>query len=231
MPDYSAGVGEAGFPALAAAAAARYAPCGAVARSYVSGKLRRDPVHRAVLALAGRDGFGAVVDLGCGRGQLGIALLLAGRARSVLGIDLPGVRLTQAALAGAPLGLRTEARNLARDPAVPPADTVLIVDVLYQLPTEAQLALLAAAAQAARAQVLVRTLDPGRGPRSTVTVAIERSLRLLSPHSGATVNPRPVATLAEVLERAGFAVGVAPCWQGTPFANVLVSARRRASPP
>ena len=211
--------------------AARYASCGRIARGYVAGKLRRDPVHRAVLALAAREAFGTVVDLGCGRGQLGVALLLAGRAEAVLGIDLPGPRLAQAAEAGAALGLRTEARNLAEDPAVPPADTVLIVDVLYQLPTAAQHALLVAAARAARVRVLVRTLDPARGLRASLTLGLERSLRRLSPHSGATVNPCPVAALAGVLEAEGFAVSLAPCWQGTPFANVLLSARRRTSPP
>jgi SAM-dependent methyltransferase len=224
------GADPAAFAALAASVAARYAAAGRAARGFVAGKLRRDPVHRAVLALAEHESFGAVVDLGCGRGQLGVALLLAGRAHSVLGIDLPGPRLAQAEQAGAVLGFRAEPRDLARDPAVPPADTVLMVDVLYQLPTEAQLALLAAAARAARARVLVRTLDPARGLRSALTVALERALRRVSPHAGAMVNPRPVASLAGVLEQAGFAVGVAPCWQGTPFASVLLNARRRSPP-
>ncbi|MGH7042962.1 MAG: hypothetical protein ACREFY_12635, partial [Acetobacteraceae bacterium] len=97
----------------------------------------------------------------------------------------------------------------------------------YQLPTVAQHALLAQAARAARALVLVRTLDPARGPRSVLTLGLERAIRRLSPHSGAVVNPRPVAELAGVLEAAGFAVSLAPCWQGTPFANVLLTARRR----
>jgi len=214
-----------------AAVAARYAPFGRMARGYVAGKLRHDPVHRAVLALAAREAFGTVVDLGCGRGQLGVALLLAGRAEAVLGIDLAGPRLAQAARAGAGLGLRTEARDLAEDPAVPPADTVLIVDVLYQLPDAAQRALLAAAAGAARVRVLVRCFDPARGLRSALTLGLERATRRLSPHAGAMVNPRPVAELAGVLEAAGFAVSVAPCWQGTPFANVLLSARRRSPTP
>lgn len=214
------------FSALVAAVAARYAGCGGLVRGYVAGKLRRDPVSRAVLAEAAREGLGEVVDLGCGRGQLGVALLVAGAARSVVGLDLTPRALAQAARAGAGLGFRAEARDLARDASVPPADTVLIVDVLYQLPDTAQMALLAAAAGAARRRVLIRMLDPGRGARSVLTVALERLVRRLSPHSGAVVEPRPVAEAVAVLRAAGFAVEVTPCWRGTPFANVLLIARR-----
>jgi SAM-dependent methyltransferase len=229
LADHNAEVPE--FRRLAAAVAARYAPSGWLARGYVAGKLRHDPVHRAVLALGGAEGLGEVVDIGCGRGQLGVALLLAERARAVLGIDLPGPRLDQAARAGAAFGLSVAARDLARDPTVPAGDTMLIVDVLYQLPRPAQRALLAAAAAAARVRVLVRTLDPGLGWRSALTVGLERASRRFSPHAGATVDPVPVAELAAVLQAAGFAVRVDPCWQGTPFANVLLNAQRLASPP
>ena len=212
--------------ALFAAVAARYAGSGRAARQYVAAKLRRDPVHRAMLALAAETPFGAVLDLGCGRGQLGLALLVAGGARSVRGLDRGADRLAEAARAGAGLAFDAECRDLSRAGALPEADTVLIVDVLYQLETAAQTALLQAAARAARALVLVRTLDPDRGWRSALTLGLERALRRISPHSGAHVNPRPVAELAGVLHAEGFAVESVPCWDGTPFANVLLTARR-----
>jgi 2-polyprenyl-3-methyl-5-hydroxy-6-metoxy-1,4-benzoquinol methylase len=174
--------------------------------------------------------LGEVVDLGCGRGQLGVALLLAGRARAVRGIDLPGRRLDQAAVAGAALGLSTTACDLAARPIVPAADTVLLIDVLYQMQTRSQLALLAAAAAAARGRVLVRTLDPARGLRSVLTVVLEHAWRRVSAQAGAMVNPRPLSELAGVLEAAGFAVSAAPCWRGTPFANVLLTAHRTGVP-
>ena len=215
---------------LFAAVAARYAGCGPAARHYVAGKLRRDPVHRAVLTLAAREAFGDVLDLGCGRGQLGIALLLSGAARSVRGLDAGAERLAQAARAGARLAFATECRDLSGPDALPAADTVLIVDVLYQLETAAQVALLEAAARAARARVLVRTLDPDRGWRSTLTLGLERALRRISPHSGAHVNPLPVGRLAGVLRAEGFTVDSVPCWDGTPFANVLLMARRVPAP-
>ncbi len=219
------------FSALVAAATARYAGCGRLVAGYVAGKLRRDPVTRAVLAEAASGGLGEVVDLGCGRGQLGIALLLAGAARSVRGLEVAPRALAQAAQAAAGLAFRAEARDLVRDASVPAADTVLVVDVLYQLPDAAQAAVLAAAARAARRRVLIRMLDPDRGARSALTVGLEQLGRRLSPHSGAMVNPRPVAEAASALRAAGFAVAVTPCWAGTPFANVLLIARRSPPPP
>src|SRR3954468_4398744 len=60
-----------GLAALSARVARRYRACGRFAQHYVAAKLRRDPVHRAVLALAAGEALGDVVDVGCGRGQLG----------------------------------------------------------------------------------------------------------------------------------------------------------------
>ena len=218
---------------LIARVAARYAAEGRFVQGFVAGKLRRDPASRAILGVAARTPFGAVIDVGCGRGQLGVALLLAGGATSVLGIETAPVQAAQAARAGAGLGLSVVQRNLAADlslpGALPGADTVLIVDVLYQLPTAAQLALVRAAA-AARRCVLIRTLDPGAGARAWLTILWERLSRRLSPHAGAMVNPRPPAEAAAILRAAGFAVTIATCRDGTPFANVLITARRPDAP-
>ncbi|MDE2007142.1 MAG: hypothetical protein KGI51_11285 [Rhodospirillales bacterium] len=222
---------EPGFARLAASVVARYAGSGRAARRYVAGKLRHDPVTEAILAEAASENLGEVADLGCGRGQLGIALLLAGAARAVRGFERAEGARADALRAGAGLAFVAEARDLAVDPVLPPVDTVLIVDVLYQLAPPAQAALLAAAARAARGRVLIRALDPERGLRSAATIALERAMRRLWPHSGAHVAPCPLAEIIAPLRAAGFAVTVAPCWRGTPFANVLISARRQAPPP
>jgi hypothetical protein len=144
----------------------------------------------------------------------------------VLGIDCNIAHLEQATRAAAGLSFRTQAGELDRKQALPRADTVLIVDVLYQLRSDAQRELLRQAARAARHRVLVRTLDPRRGLRSAFTLTLERVFRRIAPNSGGHVNPLPLDVLAHVLESEGFAVVAAPCWQGTPFANVLLSAIR-----
>lgn len=212
--------------AALAETARRYQACPRFTRHYVASKLRRDPVHRAVLALAAREPFGDVVDLGCGRGQLGVALLAAGLARSVLGIDRAGSALEDSRRAAAGLPFATQHADLAADPGVPACDTVLLVDVLYQLGAGPALHLLRAAARAARARVIVRTLDPARGWRSHLARGMERAARPWWPHAGRRMEPLPVPALLAALHEAGFTTEVAPCWQGTPFANVMIAARR-----
>ncbi len=216
--------GAPGSPVLFAEVARRYGSSGRMARHYVASKLRRDPVHEAVLQ-AGPD-LGSVADVGCGRGQLSILLLLAGRARRVLGIDRHRLHLQQALRAAIGLAFIPRLIDLNDAPEMEACDTALLVDVLYQLSPAAQRALLTRAASAARRRVLIRTLDPDLGWRSRLTVLAERAARPLSPHSGARVAPIPVAELAGILEPEGFAVAITPCWEGTPFANVLLSARR-----
>ena len=204
----------------------RYAAAGRIVQGYVRGKLRRDPVHGDVLALAAAEPFGAVLDLGCGRGQLAIALLAAGLASSVRGCDRATPALGQARAAGSGLAFDAFAADLADPPPLGDADTVLLVDVLYQLEPAAQERLLSRIAQAARRLVLIRTVDPAQGWRSVVTLGFEQVSRFVSPHSGLHVRPPPLARIAAPLGAAGFSVTVAPCWRGTPFANVLVMARR-----
>ena len=176
--------------------------------------------------MAAREPFGDVVDLGCGRGQLGIALLAAGLARSVLGVDRPGPALADAGRAGAGLPLAVRQGDFAADPSVPACDTVLLVDVLYQLGAGPALLLLRAAAHAARERVVVRTLDPGQGWRSRLAYALEWAGRGWWPHAGRRVEPLAVPVLLAALREEGFAASTAPCWRGTPFANVLIVARR-----
>ena len=210
-------------------AASRYRDAGRFARTYVAMKLRLDPVYADLLALTAGERFGDVVDVGCGRGQLGVLLLEAGGATSVLGLDWNDAHLRQGEKAAEGLAFRAARQDLMRDASVPAADTVVLVDVLYQLDTAAQARLLRAAAAGARGRVLVRTADPARGLRSAVTHGLEVLGRRTWPHAGARVNARPVDEIAAVLAASGLAVELAPCWRGTPFANVLLVARRMQS--
>ena len=207
--------------------AERYRGCGRGAYGYVRSKLRRDPVHWELLRLAAEDRFGAVVDIGCGRGQLGIALLEAGLATSVIGMDCHAAHLAQAERAAAGLAFRARLLNLANGFDIQGADALLGIDVLYQLDDDAQRRLLEAVAEAAPRRIFLRLLDPGRGLRSILTVWMERLSRRISPHAGRFVNPWPIGRIAACLEAAGYDVTLTPCWRGTPFANVLLDARRR----
>jgi SAM-dependent methyltransferase len=208
--------------ALADAVASRYR--GITTRGFVRGKLKRDPVVPALLALPP---FGNVLDLGCGRGQLGLALLLAERATTVTGLDLDAGKIARATAAAGDLPARFAVADLATAP-LPPCDTALVIDVLVQMHPPAQEALVARLVAAAPARIVIRAFDPDRGWRSVVGLAIDRLRRRLGGDLGlaGTVAPQPIATLRAPLEAAGYAVNVTPCWSGTPLPNVLLVAQR-----
>ena len=207
--------------------AQRYRGGGRFGQGYVSGKLHLDPIYRDLLAMQDKE-FGDVVDVGCGRGQLGVLLLEAGLARSVTAMDCRDNLLAQARRAARGLTFDTEARDLARNHSLHQADTIFLIDVLYQLDKAVQRAVLTAAATVGR-RVIIRTPDPGRGWRSALTIGVERAGRRVWPHAGAQVDPTPVAALSSILSGAGFVVSTAPCWRGTPFCNVLIDARKRSA--
>ena len=50
-------------------------------------------------------------------------------------------------------------------------------------------------------------------------------MRRVSPHSGGHVAALSVSGIVQTLNAAGFSTSVIPCWQGTPFANVLIIGR------
>lgn len=184
-------------------------------------------MHEDLLRRAGADGYGVVADVGCGRGQMGLLLLEAGLAGRVTGLDWAGPALAAARAAAEGLPFDAHEQDLSADPAVPPCDTALLIDVLYQLGPAAAVRLLSRAAKAARRRVLVRTLDPGLGWRSALALGLERLARPAWPNSGRHVAPLPAAELCAILDVTGFTVEVSPCWKGTPFANILLDARRR----
>lgn len=212
---------------LAAQVAARYPGISRTARGFIRGKLRGDPVVAALLALGRARGFGTVLDLGCGRGQLALALLLAGVAEHVTGFDIDAGKIALAQRAAAGLPARFAAADLATAD-IPPCDTLLLIDVLLQLPPAAQDALLARIAAARPRRLVIRAFDPDRGWRSTLGFAMERIRRRIGGDLGTrgALAPRPIAEIARPLVAAGYALRVAPCWAGTPLPNVLLVAER-----
>ncbi len=206
--------------------ARRYRDCDRFTRHYVAAKLRMDPVHADVLALAARAPFGRVIDFGCGYGQLGVALLEAELADDVLGLDCRGDAVTQANRAAAGLRFRAEACDLASPGGIAAANTVLLIDVLYQLDPAVQAAVLRHAAGLARRRILIRTADPARRTRFRLGRAAERAFRRVWPSSGAHVQAPDIGGVLAALRRERFIATVASCSRGTPFANLLIVGER-----
>jgi SAM-dependent methyltransferase len=209
--------------ALTAEVAALYGGASRFSRNFVRGKLLTDPATPAILRLAtAAGGFGVVADLGCGRGQVGLALLTAGLGERVHGMDLdPGkIRDAKEAAAGLPASFTVVDLGEAE---VPPCDTALILDVLLQMPEGAQRMLLARMAAAARRRVVIRAFDPDCGWRARLGFAAEQVGRVLR-RDGSVLRPLPLRDLAVPFEAKGFEVSVTPCWGWTPLPNVMLVA-------
>jgi hypothetical protein len=72
--------------------------------------------------------------------------------------------------------------------------------------------------------LLLRVSDADGGWRFRYTRAVDQLLLRLRGHHGARQHCRPLAEWREELAAAGFASAVRPMSQGTPFANVLLTA-------
>lgn len=214
------------FEAVVDRVADRYARGSKFTRGYVRSKMNGDPVVRALFDRSKENNFGEVTDVGCGRGQLSVMLLEAKTATKTNGFDWDEAKIEEAKRAAESLEGAFSKGDL-RSHEIAVCDTSLLLDVLHYLTADEQDALLARVAVATRNTIFVRELDPDRGWRSSVTRFQERVTTRAGVNRGARVLLRPISALTNVLERNGFDVEVTPCWAGTPFSNVLVTATRR----
>jgi len=218
------------FETVVERVAERYARGRRATRGYVRSKMTHDPVVKAVLTI-GRDaeGLGEVADVGCGRGQLAVALLESNGASKVSGVDWDAKKIADASQASHGLAATFAIGDLREEPRAP-CDTALLIDVLHYFTEQEQDALLGRVATMARCRIVIRDLDPDRGWRSRVTRLQEAITTGIRFNRGARLCIRPISATMRTLEAHGFDAEVTPCWQGTPFANVLVTATRRPRP-
>lgn len=212
------------FEDAAKGVAARYRT--PAAHWYVRSKLALDPIGRALLDLGRMEGFGEVVDVGCGRGQFALLLREVGVACSALGVDWDAKKVAIANSAAAGDRCLSFRQGDVRSAELPACDTILLVDILHYLTPDEQDALLVRAASAARERVVVRDLDPEQGGASLMTEAWERVTTTLGYNRGARVAPRAIPEIARTLGAQGFEVDRVEC-SAKAMSNVLLVARRR----
>jgi hypothetical protein len=114
-----------------------------------------------------------------------------------------------------------------RSTEFPHADTVVILDVLHYIDYEEQAEVLGRvrAALGRGGLVLLRVGDESPSLRFRYTLFIDRLSMGLRGLRLPRLWCRPVASWKAELEKLGFAVRTEPMSEGTPFANVLLTAR------
>jgi SAM-dependent methyltransferase len=216
---------------------------GLFAYFFARGKLRVDPVYRALLERGLLLGRSRVLDLGCGQGLLTAWLRAAARLHdlgrwpeswpapprplSIRGIELMAreVKRARRALGG---DVDIETGDICRSD-FGAADAVVILDVLHYLTPQAQFDVLnrVRSALPAGGLLLLRVGDAGGGLRYRYTRWVDTLVMLLRGHAWKTLHCRSVADWQSILHSAGFDCELLPMSQGTPFANVLLIAHAR----
>jgi SAM-dependent methyltransferase len=243
----SASVRPGSWPGLVDLASAPYRQAGRFAWYFARGKLGRDPVFRAMLERGLLPARARVVDLGSGQGLLASLLAavdqLAGRPGGwpagwapapaqarYLGVELMPRDVARARRALWALGER--ARFVCGDMCatdLPPADAVVILDVLHYVPHAAQEALLGRVrdALAPHGRLLLRVGDAAQTGGFRISQWVDRVVTLVRGHRVPPTFCRPLSEWVALLEGLGFHVEPLPMSQGTPFANVLLVADLR----
>lgn len=225
---------------LLEAACEPYRRAGRFAYHFARGKLRTDPVYRAILELGLLQGRAQVLDLGCGQGLLAAWLRAAERcyrcgswprtwppapqALSTRGIEMMERDVERARRA---LGSICEI-SLAdiRTTAFGTVDAVVILDVLHYMGPQSQLELLrrVRAALPPRGLLLLRVGDAAGGLRFRYGQWSDRLVMILRGHAAVAQHCRSVAQWRGLLRECGFESEARPMSRGTPFANVLLVA-------
>ena len=228
--------------ALFEAAARSYAGAGRYAWQFARGKLRHDPVFLALLRRGLLPDRGQLLDLGCGQGVL-LSLLKAAKERDLAGswprnwpapplkLALQGIDLREDRVQAARCALGSSAQVILgdlRDVVLRPSSVIVILDVLLYLGESEQRRMLdrVAAALEPGGLLLLREADASAGFAFRVTKWSERIAGAMRGQFRQPLHYRgAIQWIAELAER-GFTVDAEPMSEGTPFANVLFTARR-----
>lgn len=233
------------FTELVKESSDRYLASGVTAWEFARGKLRNDPAYRQVVTGGLLPSRGQLLDVGCGQGLL-LALIAAARRAGRAGtwpaewaaapteLELTGVELRPriARIAADALGAdaaihQADARSLK--PAT--ADIITLFDLLHLMSAAEQEQLLSTLTTALTpgGALLIREADAAGGWRFHAVRFGNRLTAIVTRRWGTRFHFRTAADWHALLERLGLQVQeVRPAGDGTPFANVLLVARRGA---
>jgi SAM-dependent methyltransferase len=204
---------------------------------FARGKLRADPLYRAIVCDGVLPSGGTLVDIGCG-GGLSLAILADAARRfregrwpatwtpppafdRMIGIERRprAARIARQALGDAADIRHGDARAIAFDRC----RAVLLFDVLHMIPADAQDTLIAGVAAALEpgGVVLVREADPSGGWRFLAVRCGNRLKALAGGHWSQRFHFRTRDEWLARFAEHSLTGEVRPMGEGTPFANVL----------
>ncbi|HEV8647142.1 MAG TPA: class I SAM-dependent methyltransferase [Burkholderiales bacterium] len=232
--------------ALLRSAARPYLAAGLYPYFFARGKLAYDPVFVSLLRRSGIPDGARILDLGCGQGLLA-AVLIAARRQYEAGAwpagwpappattQLYGIELQERAASWARIALAGGASIQTGDlrhAVLPDADAIFILDVLHYLEPEAQRRVLDQAAHALRAggTLFMRIADIAAGLRFGFTRVADRFSAIMRAQRLPLHHHRSLADWIAMLHSFGFVVEAEPMSAGTPFANMLLTARAGSRP-
>jgi SAM-dependent methyltransferase len=226
---------------LLAQAARPYRHAGHFAYRFARGKLRHDPIFRAILEQGLLRGQPRILDLGCGQGLLAAWLHAAAQCYQrgawprrwpppPVPRSMRGIELKQRDVVRARRGLGTACevtQGDIRDAPLGGADAVILLDVLHYIPEAAQRDVLqrVRAALPAGGLLLLRVSDADAGLRFHLTRWSDRVILLFRGHGLPRLHCRGLVRWRSLLRECGFESRPEPMSAGTPFANVLLIAR------
>ena len=217
-----------------------YRQAGRFAYHFARGKLRGDPVFRAILELGLLRGYPRILDLGCGQGLLAAWLRAAAhcyergtwprawppapRPQSMRGIELRAREVERARRALGP-GCEVVHADIRRA-VFGSADAVVILDVLHYIPAPSQREVLqrVRAALPRGGLLLLRVGDADGGLRFHLTQWVDKAVMLTHGHRPLDLHCRSIEQWRQLLCDCGFDTRAEPMSHGTPFANVLLIA-------
>jgi len=223
---------DAPFMDIVRRASDRYVNDSITAWEFARGKLRGDPLYRAVLHDGLLPSGGTLIDIGCGQGLMLAALAEAAASAGptwpptpvfahMVGVEIrPRIAaLARKALNGDATILERDARQL--EPAS--ARVVLLFDVLHLMSGAEQEQLIAAIARTIEPDgvVLIREVDASAGWRFSAVRVGNRLKALTAGVWRQRFCFRSRAAWVECCNRHGFDAEVRPMGEGTPFGNVL----------
>jgi len=230
--------------ALLDMASAPYQATGYINYQWVRGKLRGDPIFKALLEHAIFSDNARVLDLGCGKGLLAAWLLAAEKlanngawhhqTRPAQNLNFRGIDINARDVhcgnhALAPI-YNERVQLLPGDiraAEIAAADAVVLLDVLHYIPHADQEKLFdeIRASLKVGSVLLTRVSDARQTFRAMLTRLVDRCVLLTRGFGATPLFFRSLPDWIDHLERRGFAVTAIPMSQSTAFANVMLIAR------